>query len=363
MPDTGQPEPWKTLPARNYFSPEIYELEKERIFYRSWFCVGRAGEIANPRDFIARKVGDEHVVILRDENGELRAYYNVCSHRGHRVCVGESGSLKGGVMVCGYHAWTYGMDGKLAGTPRMADTQGFRREAYRLKPLHVHVWEGFLFISMADEPEAFVPNLGGIADRVPYYAMPKLAAGRRQVYDVKANWKLIVENFTECFHCPTVHPELCVIVPGFRSGVIQQENPGGAVMIGNSMTMDASTKRPLISTLEEQDTGRFRSTTVYPNLLLVMTPDHVESWTLWPTGPKTTRLAFEWLFEPEVIARADFDMADVAAFMDMVNRQDFDVCERVQEGMQSRAFTNGVYSSGEHLPHKFNQWVLSRLAS
>lgn len=352
-----------TLPGRYYYEPEIFALEEKRIFQRNWFCVGRASEIASPGDYVMRRVGRESVVVLRDEGGQVRAFFNVCPHRGNRLCTAEEGRLKSRSVICGYHGWTFALDGRLVGTPKMASTEGFDRAAHGLTPIAVHEWQGFVFLNMGEKPGAFEPNLGNIADRLHAYNMPKLKAAARKSYDAKANWKLVIENFTECFHCPSVHPELCDIVPGFRSGIIQQENPGGAVYVegGNSMTLTARTNRPLISTIEEQDQGRFRSTTVYPNLLLVMVPDHVESYTLWPRGPKETTIVFEWLFEPETIASDGFDCSDTVAFADTVNRQDWTICEQVQEGVSSRAYKAGFYSAQEHLPRKFNQWVLEQL--
>ncbi|MFN0042076.1 MAG: aromatic ring-hydroxylating oxygenase subunit alpha [Alphaproteobacteria bacterium] len=358
------PEIWTTLPAGHYHRDDIYAREKERIFYSSWFCVGRAGEVENPRDYMVRKVGDESLVVLRDADGAVRAFYNVCPHRGHRVCTATDGKLAGGVMACGYHQWTFGLDGKLVATPRMMDTPGFDKTHHRLKPVAVQLWEGFVFVNLAEQPGAFEPNLGNIGARLHAYNMATLRPARTAVYDMAANWKIVVENFCECFHCPGVHPELCHIIPGFRSGKIEQENPHGAIFRegGRTTNFDAKTARPMISTTESQDHQGFRSTTVYPNLLLVLVPDHVQAWTLWPTGPQSTRVVFEWLFEPRTMARPDFDMNDVGAFMDLVNKQDQDVCERVQEGVQSRAFEHGVYSAGEHLPRKFNRWVLDRLS-
>ena len=354
-----------TLPSRYYFAPDIYEQEKEKIFYRSWFCVGRADEIPEPRDYFVRSVADESIVVIRGEDRALNAFYNVCRHRGNRLCAEGAGKLKGRAITCAYHAWSYGLDGRLIATPNMVDAEGFRREDYPLHRVSVHPWEGFVFLNLSPDPGPFEPNLGRIAARLPRYNLEKLTAGRRKTYDIQANWKLIVENFTECYHCPTVHPELCRIIPGFRNGVIFQEESDGARFIegGNSTTMDASTRRPLISTITDEDANRFRSTTIYPNLLCVFVPDHVQTWTLWPMGPKATRVVFELLYEAPTLAAPGFDDSDAASFMELVNQQDFGICERVQEGLQSRAHRGGVYSPQEHLPQKFNEWVLQHLGA
>lgn len=352
-----------TLPANYYYDPAVYAREEARIFQRNWFCIGRGADAPQTGDYIVRRVGGESVILLRGEDGRLRAFFNVCPHRGNRLCRDEKGSIKNRSVICGYHGWTFALDGRLVGTPRMAATDGFDRAAYGMRAMHVHEWEGFVFVNMDEKPAPFAPNLGNIASRLHAYGMGRLKTAARKSYQAKANWKLVVENFTECFHCPSVHPELCAIVPGFRSGIIQQENPGGAVYVegGNSMTFTARTNRPLISTVEKQDEGCFRSTTIYPNLMLMLVPDHVECFTVWPTGPTESTIVFEWLFEPETMARADFDCSDTVEFADTVNRQDWGICEQVQEGVQSRAYQGGFYSAQEHLPRKFNQWVLEQL--
>ena len=352
-----------TLPSRYYWSQEIYELEKERIFYNSWLCAGRADRLSNPGDFFVRMVADESIIIVRDKAHNISAFYNVCRHRGTRLSSKETGQFKGGALACRYHGWTYALDGRLIATPNMVDTPGFRQEEFSLYPVAVQLWEGFIFINLASDPEPFGPDLGLVGDKLPRYQLSNLRVGHRKVYHIKANWKIFLENNVECYHCPGVHPELCEIQPGFKSGIIRQEDADGAPVIESGTTYSPSAKgtRPVISTLTEEDTGRFRSVTVYPNLFLGLLPDHVFVFYKWPLGPTEAELVLDWLFEPSTIEAPGFDPSDTVGFLDMVLCQDFDICEEVQKGVQSRAHHSGVYSLQEHLPYKFNQWVLKQL--
>lgn len=352
-----------TLSGPYYWDRDIYELEKERIFYDSWLGVGRADQIPKSGDFFVRQVADESVVILRGETHEINSFYNVCRHRGNQICAQESGRFKGGAIACRYHGWTYALNGSLVATPNMVDVPGFRREDFPLYPVAVHLWEGFIFLNFSPDPEPFDPDLGQVADKLARYNLSGLKAAHREVFRVKANWKILEENNLECYHCPGIHPELCAIQPAVGKGMIGSENADGNPLIegGNTFSLTAKTSRPLISSITKDDMSLFRSTTIYPNFFLGLLPDHVFTFAPWPLGPGETSVVVEWLFEPATIKATGFDPSDTVSFLNMVLRQDFDLCEEVQKGIQSRAHHSGVYSPQEHLPYKFNQWILERL--
>ena len=354
---------WRTLPSRYYWAEDIYELEKERIFYDSWLYVGRVAQIPNPGDFITQDIVDESVIIVRDKHGIINAFSNVCRHRGNKLCGVASGKFKGSAISCGYHGWTYDLDGELIATPNMIGTEGFRKGDFPLYPVALHFWEGGIFVNLSPNPEPFNPGVGPLADILARYNLANLEVAERREYHIEANWKLVQENNVECYHCPSIHPELCAIQPNVRRGNIGASNSDGNPLIegGNSFTLDATTNRPLISTITPEDEGRFRSTPVWPAFFLGFLPDHVFTFNVWPMGIEKSTVVMEWLFEPSTIAMPDFDPSDTVEFLDTVVRQDFGICHEVQKGIKSRAHKAGVYAPNEFLPHEFNEWVRARV--
>ena len=354
---------WRTLPSRYYWAEDIYELEKERIFYDTWLYVGRVAQIPNPGDFITQDIVDESVIIVRDKHGIINAFSNVCRHRGNKLCGVASGKFKGSAISCGYHGWTYDLDGELIATPNMIGTEGFRKGDFPLYPVALHFWEGGIFVNLSPNPEPFDPGVGPLADILARYNLANLEVAERREYHIDANWKLVQENNVECYHCPSIHPELCAIQPNVRRGNIGASNSDGNPLIkgGNSFTLDATTNRPLISTITPEDKGRFRSTPVWPAFFLGFLPDHVFTFNVWPTGVQTSTVVMEWLFEPSTIAMPDFDPSDTVEFLDTVVRQDFGICHEVQKGIKSRAHKSGVYAPNEFLPHEFNEWVRAKV--
>ena len=354
---------WTTLPSRYYWAEDIFELEKERIFYDSWLYAGRVSQIPNPGDFITQDIVDESVIVVRDKHGIINAFSNVCRHRGNKLCSAASGKFKGSAISCGYHGWTYDLDGELIATPNMIGTEGFRKGDFPLYPVALHFWEGGIFVNLSPNPEPFNPGVGPLADILARYNLANLGVAARREYHIDANWKLVQENNVECYHCPSIHPELCAIQPNVRRGNIGASNSDGNPLIegGNSFTLDATTNRPLISTITPEDEGRFRSTPVWPAFFLGFLPDHVFTFNVWPTGVQTSTVVMEWLFEPSTITAPDFDPSDTVEFLDTVVRQDFGICHEVQKGIKSRAHKAGVYAPNEFLPHEFNEWVRARV--
>ena len=354
---------WTTLPSRYYWAEDIYQLEKERIFYDTWLNVGRVSQIPNPGDFITQDIVDESVIVLRNKHGELGAFFNVCRHRGNKLCGAASGRFKGSAIPCGYHGWTYDLDGKLIATPNMLGTEGFNRQDFPLHPAALQVWKGGIFVNLSPNPETFDPGVGPLEGVIDRYNLANLGLGARREYEINANWKLVQENNVECYHCPSIHPELCAIQPNVRRGNIGASNKDGNPLIegGNSFTLDATTKRPLISTITEADKGRFRSTPIWPGFFLGFLPDHVFTFNVWPTGVEKSTVVMEWLFEPETMAMPNFDPTDTVSFLDTVLKQDFGICHEVQKGVKSRVYNVGVYSPSEFLPHEFNEWVRTRV--
>jgi Rieske 2Fe-2S family protein len=201
----------KTLPQRYFVSPEVFAQEQEAIFARQWVCVGHQTEIDKPGDYVLRDVAGESLIIVRDQAGIVRGFYNVCRHRGTRLC--EEARGHAAAIQCPYHAWTYALDGRLIGAPHMDDAPHFRKADYSLAGANIRFWEGFIFVNLAADPvpldEMFAPLNGKFA----HWNLPRLRSGKRIEYNVRANWKLIFENYSECYHCPGVHPMLSKVSP------------------------------------------------------------------------------------------------------------------------------------------------------
>ena len=351
-----------TLPGRYYTSEEIFRAEVEQIFSRHWLCIGRAEQIPHPGDYMLVQIVDENLLVVRDRRGSIRAFFNVCRHRGSRLCTQERGRFSETIQ-CPYHAWTYSLDGRLIAARQMQDVAGFDLADYPLYRAALAEWEGFLFLNLAPDPEPFEQFFAPLIDKFPAWQMPALRVGQRIEYDVQANWKLIVENYSECYHCPLIHPALTQLTPPtsgrndltsgpFLGGYMTLNHPGG------SMTTTGRTARPPLGTVAGADLGRVYYYSIFPNLLLSLHPDYVMAHVLWPQSARRTRIVCEWLFDPDTIAQPGFDPSDAVEFWDLTNRQDWQACELAQLGLSSRAYTPGPYAHAEGLLYAFDQEYL-----
>ena len=270
----------RTLHRDYYWSAEIFGEEKERIFCREWFCGGREEELARPGDYLILDVAGESIIVVRTREGLLRAHYNVCRHRGSRlVQEGCKGSFTGGIR-CPYHSWTYTLDGKLRTAPFLDDADGLNKADLGLYPVGVESWGGFFFLHLTPkEAEAqshtLEFQLGAIPERLSRYPLQELRSVRRTVYDVAANWKVILENYNECYHCGPVHPELCRLVPAFKQrggseldwerGIPHREGAWTFTETGTS------NRRPFAG-LNQDELVRHKGELVYPNFMTASPP-------------------------------------------------------------------------------------------
>src|SRR6202049_3131629 len=219
----------RTLPTTWYRSPGIFRIEKERIFCREWIAVCREEELPAPGDSQVLDVLGESLLLVRNREGQLRAFYNVCRHRGSRLCraadekvaagrvVLAGGITAGRLIVCPYHQWSYDFNGALVAAPHLGPGTGFNKPEFHLYPVGVDSWGGFVFLNLTPaEDKTLAAQLGGIPDRLQRYPLSSLRVGATIRYEVAANWKIICENYNECYHCAGIHPELCAVVPSFR---------------------------------------------------------------------------------------------------------------------------------------------------
>jgi glycine betaine catabolism A len=359
--------PRRTLPGRSYWHPDVWTEEQERIFSDEWICVGREEEVPAPGSYMVREVGGESVLVIRAKDGALHAHFDTCSHRGTRLLDGE-GDLRSAVIRCPYHAWTFAADGELLATPNVVAGEGFDRSTRPLWRIALETWNGFVFVNMASEPgplrEALARTMDG--DPTPLVArwgIGDLRIGHRITYEVEANWKLVVENYSECLHCPGIHPELVKLVPLFRTGRVEDDR--GAELAGGAVgfTRTGTTTRPPLPGLTERDRHIYMGNVLFPTTMINLHADCVMSYRLEPVGPTHTRIVSEFLFHPDTIERANFDPGDVVELWDLVSRQDWAVCERAQLGVRSRAYAaGGVYPENDHSVAAFNDRYRAAMA-
>lgn len=350
----------RTLPRRCFVSPEVFAAEQARVFARQWVCVGHQSQIANAGDYLVQQVVGESLIITRDKGGEIRGFYNVCRHRGTRLCEEASGHFA--AIQCPYHAWTYGLDGRLTGAPHMDEAPGFDKADYSLHAVILALWEGFIFVSLADEPAPLKQVFEPLTGKFSHWNLPRLRSARRIDYDVQANWKLIFENYSECYHCPGVHPLLSKISPSDSSENDLSEGPflGGFMSIakGRSLTMSGNACALPVGDIKGEDHFRVFYYSIFPNMLLSMHPEYVMVHQLWPQSPDRTLIQCDWFFHPEAFERADFRPEDAVEFWDMTNKQDWHVCELSQQGIASRVYQPGPYSPRESIPAAWDREYL-----
>jgi Rieske 2Fe-2S family protein len=354
-----------TLPREYFTSADILAQEMDRIFLRRWLCVGREDRIPNPGDYFLQPIGKESVIVLRDRAGGYRAYYNVCRHRGTRLCEAETGRFSETIQ-CPYHAWTYSLDGRLIGAPSTGDLEGFDKTDWPLHGVAVATWEGFLFINLADQPEPFAHAWEPLLGRFARFNLPNLKVHRTVEYDVACNWKLLFQNYSECYHCGPVHPPLAKLTPptSGENDLIEGPFTGGFMVLNRayeSMTMTGRACGVAVGDLPAEDMDRVYYYAIFPNMLLSLHPDYVMFHNIWPEGTNRSRILCSWLFHPDTLTNSGFNPDDGVEFWDMTNRQDWHICERSQLGVESRAYRPGPYSKRESLSVQFDREVLRAL--
>ena len=406
-PDDGVPLE-HSLPGPSYTSEAEFARERERVLLPGWFCVGRADGLDEPGCYLAADVCGESIIVTRADDGALAGYYNLCRHRGSRLvptagCQPAASGRFPGSVRCPYHAWTYALDGTLRAAPLLPALRE-HRAALSLHPVDVATWGGFVFARLeppgrdagrpaagtapagtaTDAPPPAGPALAGsppagpapagpgdslgttlgeITARTAAYPLAGLRSGARLRYDVAANWKVILENYNECYHCGPVHPELCELVPAFRRGGGDLDWAAGIPHRSGATTFTSTgtTRRAPFPGLPEAARTRHFGELVLPNLMLSLSADHVAAFTVWPRSAAATTVLCDFLFHPAELARPDFDPSDAVGFWDLVNRQDWSICEQVQDGMGSRRFSVGYLAPMEQPSADIGRYVAARL--
>ena len=338
-----------TLERSWYTDPQVFAAEQRLIWARRWVLAGRGSDLREAGAYLTVPIAGESVIVMRREDGDLSALLNVCRHRGARILLKKHGVCRG-VIRCPYHAWSYGLDGALRGAPNLRDWVGHDQDKLGLQAVAVHEQYGCIWVNLDVAGQSFEDDIRaqlrarfGADDAIEAWELDRLVTGKRITYDIAANWKLLVENFMECYHCASIHPELVSVVPEFRKGVgTQSHAPGYGAAFGEQIdgfTVDGRAGLAPLPLLRDEDRRRYYGMTLTPSAFLNLVGDHVIVHRIEPVAVDRTKLVCDWLFAPETLA-GGADVEPTVELFDRVNQQDFDACERCQLGATSRIYAH-----------------------
>jgi Rieske 2Fe-2S family protein len=354
------------LPARVYHDQAVFDYEREAWFARDWVCVGREEDTLPTGAYFLTHLAGENIVVVRGDDGELRAFFNVCRHRGATIVEEACGELVR--FQCPYHAWIYDLRGRLRPPRHTELLENFDPAELGLVPVRLATWQGYVFLTLSAEAPSLLDYLVDMPRHFTRFDLGRLRRARAITYDVAANWKALVENYEECYHCPGVHPQLNRITPYNLGDLLPGTGPyQGSWMevIGDFETLSTDGGRhgrPPLPGMEEADLKRVYYFVLWPNLLISLHPDYLMTHWVWPIAPDRTKVVCEWAFDPVAMAQPGFDPSDAIEFWDLTNLQDWHVCELQQAGTRSRAYTPGRYSGIEGSVHGFDLMVADRYA-
>jgi Rieske 2Fe-2S family protein len=345
----------RQLPAGAYTDPAVFAWERRHVTASGWACLGRVDEVLDDgSSAVGLMIGDVPVLLTRGRDGALAAFSNTCRHRGHEI-LGAGCSTSGRALTCPYHAWSYSLDGSLLAAPGMSDVPGFDKAEASLLPVPLEVWHGWVMVNATGTAPPIQEYFDAAEGVVAAYDPARLRTAVRHDYVIEANWKVIVENYMECYHCPLIHPELCEVTPADSGHNL--DLPGAWV----GSTLDLKPHADTMSfdgrshgvPLPGVDRRKVLYLGLFPNLLVSLHPDYVMTHRMEPIAADRTRVECSWLFPPEAFDLADFDPRYAADFWDLTNRQDWQACESVQRGMTSPHFRAGPLAAIESTVHRW----------
>jgi choline monooxygenase len=344
-----------TLPANYYIDAAIAKTESERIFARTWQIVARRDHLAKAGDFITAELAGEQVLVSRGVNGELRGFYNVCRHRAGPPATG-CGNRK--VFRCGYHGWTYGLDGKLLNAPEMEGTQKFNAEEFALRPIRTAEWSLWVFANLDPKAEDLVPALHQVPSQAARFHLENMRLHERREYKLDCNWKVYIDNFLEGYHLPSVHPGLNkeLDYSQYKATTFERHSVQSSPIRGPEN--EDTTKRRYKQSQGELSADYFW---IFPNWMLNCYPDNMSLNIVVPNGPEKTTVVFEWYFADEVL-KTDAPQQSVD-FSDEIQMEDGHICEVVHRNLHSRSYDRGRYSvKQEKCVHHFHRLYASMMA-
>jgi Rieske 2Fe-2S family protein len=345
------------LPRAAYVDPAVVVWEQKHFFGSGWTCVGFGSQLAQPGDQRAEQVGAGSVLLTRDDDGALHAFANTCRHRGHELLPCGTGAQRNSI-ICPYHSWTYSLAGGLRFASGFKERDGFDRSAWGLVELPVADWHGLIFVDGSGQAPPLGDSLRVLDDLVTPYEPERLVTAGRHEYDAAANWKILTENYHECYHCPMIHPELCKVSPP-KSG---ENYPAQGAWVGgwmdlrdgmDTMSLDGTSLGVPLRGLDANGLRTVIYVNIFPNVLLSLHPDYVMTHRLVPLAVDRTMIECTWAFAPEAVGRPGFDPGYAVEFWDITNQQDWHACESVQRGLSSDHAQPGPLSPDEDAVYQF----------
>ncbi|MEJ7774654.1 MAG: aromatic ring-hydroxylating dioxygenase subunit alpha [Nocardioidaceae bacterium] len=381
-----------SLPQSYYVDDEMFDLDLERVFARSWLLVGSTAELPEPGAVLTWSVGRDSVVVTRDRDGSLHAHHNVCRHRGSRLRLDGCGNER--VLVCPYHQWAYGLDGSLRGAPHMSDD--LQRESLGLRPVHLRELAGLLFVCFAEHPPDFEDAVAAVVPQLGPHSLDRTKVAARYHYDVRANWKMLVENNRECYHCRANHPEFCqsnfdmggsgdsrtnsryeaTLLERRASWTAQGLAPddvsfgaGGWFRVARlplrdgyvTESLSGTHVAPVLGELDGADIGSLRVISL-PNSWSHANADYAMTTRLTPVGPASTGIDITFLVRDDAVEGTDYDLAELTAVWVATSEQDWFLCEQNHAGVASRGYLPGPLSPvTEGSVQDFHTWYAQAL--
>lgn len=345
----------KTLPYRLYTDPEVLRAEREKIFARSWQFVGHVSQVARPGDYFTCEVAGEPILVVRGKEGTLRAFYNVCPHRATKLEKADAGHKK--ILQCGYHGWTFHLDGSLNKAPNFKEGDGLCAKEACLRPVRLEVQASLIFVNLDDDAMPLGASYGDFFDELkefPFLSELKKYGVNTRV--IKSNWKAFIDNYLECDHCPIAHPGFTATLDLTKYQIIQCENYS---VQGTVIKPDKQLGSVELNKAEMQG-GRFYW--LWPNLMLTIYPGpgNMSLIQMVPIDHETTLGIYTYLFRNEELTPEE---KDLLAFTEQVRVEDVELVELEQIGFRSRAFSQGRFSPTEHAVLQFHEMVLKTLGT
>jgi Rieske 2Fe-2S family protein len=370
---TGLRQLEESLPSTYYYDPEHYERELRAIWYRSWIYLCRASTLPEPRSFRTFTIGNQTILVVRDEHRVLHAFHNTCRHRGSALCAEPEGRFRGKFITCPYHGWSYDLRGHLSVVPALGVSPDFDRHNFPLYKIALTEWGGFIFVNLSGAATPLEEVMQPNSQRLANWPMKTLVTGYAMHKKLACNWKIFWENFNECYHCPGVHPELSSLVPIYGRSIMNQYDApdwmehrhdpdpkfrGGLRPDAATWSMNGRTQAQAFPdlTAEERGSGH-RFITAWPTMYVVGHIDYVRIVSMRPLGPEETDLTVEWLFASETLENENFDLENAVGLGRRVVEQDGAACELNQKGVRSLAHRHGVLMPQEYAVRAFQNWV------